>query len=180
MRQKRKDVQRAVAPGAAARFFGGLMMAKKATTEDAMLILKLYDLKRETEMRQARQWWLVTFWPEDADDYMKVQNAMGTQENNWLRQVISYWGIAANMVLQGAANESLFFDFAFCGEMYFMFAKVRPFLKELREKAHNPALFMRVEKAIMGSKTGQEQFAVIEKRVTAMRAQKLAPDPKNH
>ena len=86
--------------------------------------------------------------------------------------MIGYWGIAANLLLKGAANDSLFFDFAFCGEMYFMFAKVRPFLKELREKSQNPARFLKVEKAILGSKVGSEQFAMIEKRVAAMRAQK--------
>ena len=49
-------------------------------------------LKREPEMRKARQWWLTTFWPKDADEYMKVATTMGTDQNNWLRQVISYGG----------------------------------------------------------------------------------------
>lgn len=46
-------------------------MAKKPTMDDARLILQLYELKREPEMRKARQWWLVTFWPNSADDYIK-------------------------------------------------------------------------------------------------------------
>src|SRR5271170_8220431 len=76
-------------------------MAKKPTVEDARLILELYNLKREPEMRKARQWWLTTFWPKDADEYVKVVMSMGTEENNWLRQVISYWGIAGSFVLNG-------------------------------------------------------------------------------
>jgi hypothetical protein len=147
-------------------------MAGTATADDARLILELYDLRRESEMRQARQWWLTTFWPENVDDYMRVHSAMGSQENNWLRQVIGYWGIAANFVLQGAAKEELFFDFAFCGEMYFVFAKVKPFLAELREKT-TPSMFSKIEQAIASSKAGTEQFAVIEKRVAAMRVQKF-------
>jgi hypothetical protein len=66
----------------------------------------------------------------------------------------------------------LFFDMSFCGEMYFIFAKVQPFLKELREKTQNPMMFSNIEKAIMGSKAAKAQFAVIEKRVGALRAQK--------
>ncbi len=144
-------------------------MAKKPAADDARLILELYDLRREAEMRKARQWWLTTFWPKSAEDYMKVQTAMGTAENNWLRQVISYWGIAASFVLNGVVSDKLFFESAFCGEMYFIFAKMRPFLKELREKTQNPRLMANIEKAILGSKLAKEQFALIEQRVTAMR-----------
>ena len=144
-------------------------MAKKPTADDARLILELYDLKREPEMRKARQWWLTTFWPKDADEYMKVAMTMGTEENNWLRQVISYWGIAAWFVENGVLNEKLFFTTAFCGELFFIFAKVRPFLKELREKTKNPEMLLAVEKLIMGSKLGRERFGKVEPRVQAMR-----------
>ena len=50
----------------------------KPTAADAQLILKLYDLRREAEMRKARNWWMVTFWPKSADDFMKVATALGT------------------------------------------------------------------------------------------------------
>jgi hypothetical protein len=144
-------------------------MAKKPTVDDARLILELYDLKRETEMRKARQWWLTTFWPKDADEYIKVASAAGTQENNWLRQVISYWGIAASFVENGLLNEKLFFTTAFCGELFFIFAKVRPFLGEIREKTRNPELMPGLEKLITGSKLGRERFAKIEPRIQALR-----------
>ena len=62
-------------------------MAKKPTTADAHLILELYDLRREAEMGKARSWWGGQFFPESADDFLKVAWAMNTQENNWLRQV---------------------------------------------------------------------------------------------
>jgi len=66
-------------------------MAKKATAHDAQLILKLYELRREAEMRKARHWFTAEFWPETADDFLKVANAFPSQENSWLRQVSSYW-----------------------------------------------------------------------------------------
>jgi hypothetical protein len=147
-------------------------MPGKPTIEDARLILELYDLRREPELRKARQWWLITFWPKSADDFMKVAMAMGSEENNWLRQVGSYWGIAISFVLNGVVSEKLFFQLSFCGEMYFIFAKVRPFLKELREKMNNPELFLMMEKAILGSKVARAQFEKVEARVTAMRQQK--------
>jgi hypothetical protein len=144
-------------------------MAKKPTADDARLILELYDLRREPEMRKARQWWLTTFWPKDADDYIKVAMTMGTEENNWMRQVTSYWGMAASFVEHGVLNEKLFFVTSFCGELFFIFAKVRPFLKEMREKTKNPELMLSVEKLIMGSKLGRERFLKVEPRVQALR-----------
>ena len=73
-------------------------MAKKATPHDAQVIMKLYDLRREPELRKARNWWLTQFWPDTADDFMKIAGTLGSQENNWLRQVGGYWGMAAALV----------------------------------------------------------------------------------
>jgi hypothetical protein len=144
-------------------------MPKKATAMDAQLILHLYDLRREAEMRKARSWWLGEFWPQSADDFLKVAWAMGTQENNWLRQVGGYWSMAASFVLQGALNEELFIQPAVSGEMYFLFAKVQPFLKELREKMGDPQMFGNIEKVITGSKFGRERLKFTLKRVEMMR-----------
>jgi len=147
-------------------------MAKKPTVDEARLLLELYDLRREPEMRKARQWWLASFWPNSADDFMRVASDLGSQENNWLRQVGSYWGIATSFVVYGVVSERLFFEPAFCGELYFMFAKVRPFLKELREQAKNPDLFLLSERAILGSKLGRAQFAKVEPRVAMLAQQR--------
>jgi len=144
-------------------------MSKKATAADAQLIMKLYDLRREAEMRKARSWWVGDFWPQSADDFMKVSGAMGSQENNWLRQVGGYWSMAASFVLQGALNEDLFLQPAVSGEMYFVFAKVHPFLKELREKIGDPHMFGNIEKVITGSKFGRERLKFTLKRLEIMR-----------
>jgi hypothetical protein len=144
-------------------------MAKKPTTADAELILKLYDLRREAEMRKARHWWVGEFFPESADDFLKVAWGMGTPENNWLRQVGGYWSMAASFVLQGALNEELFIQPAVSGEMYFLLAKVHPFLKELREKLGDPHFFGNIEKLVMHSKFGRERLKFTLKRVETMR-----------
>jgi hypothetical protein len=144
-------------------------MPKKPTAQDAELILKLYDLRRETEIRKARNWWLVTFWPESVDDFMKIGGAMGTQENNWLRQVAGYWNMAASLALAGTVNQELFLDPSFSGEMFFIFAKVKPFLGDLRAQMKNPRMFQNVEKLINGSKQGREFLKFVEGQVAARR-----------
>lgn len=144
-------------------------MAKKPNATDAQLILQLYDLRREPEMRKARNWWMTEFWPKNADDFIKVAYAMGTQENNWLRQVGGYWNMAATMVLQGAVHEGLFLRPAVSGEMFFIYAKIHPFIKELREKLGDPEGFGDIEKVIMKTKWGRDRLKFIERRVAAWR-----------
>lgn len=144
-------------------------MSKKPTTADAHLILELYDLRREAEMRKARNWWAAEFFPQSADEFMKIAFSMGTQENNWLRQVGGYWSMAASFVLLGVLNEDLFLQPAFSGEMFLIFAKVHPFLKELREKVGDPQMFLNIEKVITHTKWGRDRLQFTIKRVEMMR-----------
>jgi hypothetical protein len=144
-------------------------MAKKPTVADAQLILQLYDLRREAEMRKARNWWAAEFFPQNADDILEVSWAMGTRENNWFRQVAGYWGMAASFVLQGVLNEDLFLQPAFSGEMFLIFAKVQPFLKELREKLGDQQVFRNVELVATRTKFGRDRLQFLAKRVEIMR-----------
>jgi hypothetical protein len=144
-------------------------MPKEPTTTDAELILKLYDLRREAEMRKARDWWVVKFWPQTADDFIKVANALGTQENNWLRQVGGYWDMAAALVLHGTVHPELFLEGGVSGEMFFLYAKMQPILKDVREKMQSPGLFSNVEKVIMQSEAGRERLKTVSARVAARR-----------
>jgi len=140
-------------------------MGRKATAQDAKLILQLYHLRQEREMRKARQWWLADFWPRTASDYLNVESARRTKENNWLRQVVSYWGMAASFVLHGTLSESTFLEPAFSGEMFVIYAKVQPFLGELRSRTLNPDLMRNIEKVIQGSKRGRERLKEVFRRV---------------
>jgi hypothetical protein len=143
-------------------------MPNTPTTADAELILKLYDLRREAEIRKARNWWL-GFWPNSADDILKVATAFGSQENAWLRQVGGYWEMATSFVLHGTLSRELFLEGSFSGEMFFIFAKIEPFLAELREKMQNPKLFGNVEKVIMTSQGGPERLKQTQQSQAAMR-----------
>ncbi len=142
-------------------------MSDKPTTSDAELILKLYDLRREPELRKARNWWLTQFWPESADDIVKIGSALGSQENNWLRQAGGYWEMAASLAVRGLINNEMFLDPTFSGEMYFFFGKVHPFLKEFREKLQNPRVFGNVEKLINSSPDAQSFLKTTEERIAA-------------
>lgn len=138
----------------------------KATAADAELILKLYDMRREPVMREARKF-IAMFFPQSADDILKIVNAMGTAENAYLRQVMGYWEMAASLVLRGALHEGLFLDNA--GELFFVYSKFAPFITELREKMEQPLLLAKSEELIKHTSEG-------EQRLTAMiaRQKKLA------
>jgi hypothetical protein len=138
------------------------------THADAELILKLYEARREPEMRKARQWWTATFWPESSDEIIKVIRSMGSQENNWLRMVLGYWSMAASFVALGVLNEDLFFEPSCSGEMFVIYVKVEPYLKEVREKLQNPMLLANLEKLIKSEK-GQERYKIMSRNVENMR-----------
>ncbi len=141
-------------------------MPKKPTAADAQLVLQLYDLRREAEMRKARAWW-AGFSAQSADEVMSVLNNFGSQENAWLRQVTGYWEMAASLVLRGALNEDLFFDSN--GEMWFTYAKVSHLLPELRKKLNMPHLMARMEKLAKKSKAGRDRLADLHARFEARR-----------
>jgi hypothetical protein len=138
-------------------WIGDLEWGDKATVTDADLILKLYDLRREAEMRKARNWFL-GFWPESVDDIIKVASALGSQENAWMRQVGGYWELASALVLHGTLNRDLFLEGSFSGEMFIFFGKIEPFLREVREKMQNPNIFANVEKLIFSYAEGPERL----------------------
>ena len=130
-------------------------MAKKPTSADAQLILQLYDLRREAELRKARAWWASSFWPQSADDILKAVSTPG-QENAWLRQVGGYWDMVASLVLRGVLNEDLVFDT--CGELWFTFAKICPYMQEYRKKSNSPDGFIHTEKLATRTKQGRERL----------------------
>jgi len=143
-------------------------MPKKPTAVDAQIIMQLYDLRREPEMRKARSWFGGSFWPASAEEVMQVLTAFDKPENAWFRQVHGYWEMAASFVLRGVLNEELFFDNG--GELWFVLAKVYPYLKEFRVKAQVPRYFQQAERLATRTKQGRERLHAMVKRQEAMRA----------
>jgi hypothetical protein len=143
--------------------------ARPATTADATVMLQLYQLRGETEMRKARHFISANFWPETAEDTLRIARAYPSEENTWLRQVTSYWEMAASLVLHGALHEALFFDSS--GEMWCVFAKFKPCLAEIRLKL--PYFLLNVERVITNTPEGRARLQRLEARL-ARRQQKLA------
>ena len=122
--------------------------------ESADLILKLYDLRRETKMREARDW-MFSFNPTSVDEYW--QTMMDPAVGGYLRMVTSYWDMAASLVNHGAIDAEMFNDTV--GEHIMVFAKIEPILAGLREKFESPEAFKHLEKVIMDSPNGKEKVA---------------------
>ena len=149
-------------------------MRNNNAAQDARLILQLDRLREEAEMLKARRWWRDEFSPRTAADYLKIEMAHGTQHNRWLRQVATYWGLAASFVLDGTLSEKAFLRPEFSDEMFAVFAKVHPFLKQLRARTQNPELMANMEKVILSSKMGRERL-----RKSANRTHSTSKSPRN-
>jgi hypothetical protein len=135
---------------------------------DADILLKLYELRRESEMRKARDWATLEFRPSSADDVLAVLRVPGTEHNRWLRQFISYYEMVASLVHRGVLDRDLLEDSV--TEYIGFYAMIKPFLKELREAVGLPAYMHQIERLVEESKRGREMLATIEKRLAARRA----------
>ena len=120
--------------------------------ESADLILKLYDLRREEKMREARNW-IFSFNPTTVDEYWATM--MDPKVGGYLRMVTSYWDMAASLVNHGAIDAEMFNDTV--GEHIMVFAKIQPLLAELRERFENPKACQHLEKLILDQPDGQER-----------------------
>lgn len=141
----------------------------KATAADAELILKLYDLRREEKMREARDYIGLEFWPQSVEDIMAVATAAGTDQNRYFRQVLGYWDMAASLVSHGALNGDLYQ--ACAGEMFFIYAKFRPHLQKVRKELGQPTFLQNVEEV---AERWPERVKAISDRVAKMAAMRKA------
>ena len=110
--------------------------------EDADLILKLYDLRRETVMREARNW-LFTFNPTSVED---VMTTMMGEHSGHFRMVVSYWDMACGMVTNGAIDEEFFNQTN--GEHVFVYMKIEPVLEAIRQMFDNPKFCQNLETVV--------------------------------
>lgn len=148
--------------------------SKKPTATDAKICIKLYELRREPELRKARNFVNFQFQPQNIDDMMKLAQSIGTQENAWMRQVFSFWEYAASLVNQGIVHRDLFFTWN--GEMAFVYAKFKPYLEEGRKRMNNPNFMAGVEKAINSSPELRKHVEMIRQRFFSQATKGAAAD----
>ena len=139
--------------------------------EDADLILKLYDLRRETVMREARNWWF-TFNPTSVQD---VMTTMMGEHSGYMRMVLSYWDMACALVLSGAIEEELFNTVN--GEHMIVYMKIQPVLQDLRNMFDNQDFAKSLETVVTRMPNVEARMASMRERfkqVQAMREQQAA------
>ena len=135
--------------------------------EEAGLILKLYELRREEVMRKARNWMAMEFNPESLED---IEKAIFGEHSAYYRMVVSYWEMACSFVTNGAIDAQMFNDAN--GEHVFYFAKIQPFLAELREKNGTPTTLQHMEKVVMGMPDAEKRLEITRGNINRMMARR--------
>jgi hypothetical protein len=128
--------------------------------EDANLILRLYEIRREEAMRKARSWFITEFNPESAQDILSV---LVGQHSADFRMVASYWDMAAAFVNFGAIDEEMFNDIN--SEQVAVYAKLQPFLAEIRAMPGVPPYlyFKHLEPLVLRMPDVQERMAAMRR-----------------
>jgi hypothetical protein len=146
------------------------MESSLATPADAEIILKLYDLRREEVMRKARAWVIGEFWPSTAEEYFSVAMNPADAHNPYVRQVISFWEMAAALVLHGTVSAELFID---CNqEGLFLLAKFESILDAVRER--NPMFLARTSDLVKRFPAAAARYEVVKKNIEGMKARMAA------
>lgn len=142
---------------------------KRASSRNAIqqaeLILKLYELRRENVMREARSYVGGEFLPASADELVRIVSA-GGKHTSYVLQVYGYWDMVAAFVHQGALDATLVYNT--CQEMYFQYAKIQPYLGEFRKQMGLPEWMISIERLIEGSKKGRARLASMQKSLAAI------------
>jgi hypothetical protein len=130
--------------------------------ESAQLNLQLFDLRREPVLREARTWFLMEFNPESFADFVATVSG---EHNAAFRMVLGYWDMAASLVTTGAIDGDAFR--AAHSEIFSTFAKVQPYLAELRIKAGEPEFCKHLETVVMAA---PDASAILTRRRDGIRA----------
>ena len=132
--------------------------------EEAGLILKLYELRRDETMRKARDWYAMHFHPETIADFTE---AMTGQHSGYLRMVVSYWDMAAGFVNAGAISMDMFNNAN--GEHLMVYSKIEPMLPEI-QAAIGPQFAAQLKKMVDAMPDGKQRVAAIRERMKQIRA----------
>ena len=132
----------------------------------AAVLLKLYELRTEPTLRQARAWFAFEFHPTTARDVLATWLGPG-HESAPYRMVTSYWDMAASLVTQGAIPAEMFNEAN--TEHIAVFAKLRPYLAEVRSATGYPDYLENVERVIGMLPRPEERVALFERYMARQR-----------
>ena len=135
---------------------------------DAELAFRAYEMRRETVMRESRNAINRDFWPKTYDDVLAVTKFDHPLNAPW-RQTTTYWEMVYGTVKHGIVNADYFMESA--GEGMFLFARVAPYLEELRRDV-SPVAFQNAEWVAKNTAAGQRMFTMFTARVQKLLAAK--------
>jgi hypothetical protein len=118
-----------------------------ATYDDANLILKLYDMRREPKLREARAWFVANFKVKTFDDFQKLCPP-GSEPNASFRMVTTYWEMAASFITAGVLHRELFYQTG--RELLLVWERIRDLMPEIRAQYKNPNELKNLETAAQG------------------------------
>jgi len=127
----------------------------EVTHDQANLLLRLYEMRREPRMREARDWYFSKFHPTSLEDMNRYP--MTSPESASMRMVISYWGMAASMVNRGLIDEDFFFENT--GEQWMVWERIKAFVPAMRERSKNPHQYESLEKHVNSLEAWREKRA---------------------
>lgn len=133
---------------------------------DAELVLKIYDLRREVVMRQSRDLINKEFWPRNADEALAVLQPQHPLNTAW-RQTTTYWEMVYGMAFHGVVHPEFLLDSN--GEGLLLFARVEPYLQQLRA-ATSPRTLQKAEWVATQTETGKTLMGIFRARVQKMLA----------
>src|SRR5580704_6216874 len=128
----------------------------QVTHEQVNLMLRFYDIRREPRLREARDWYVRNFKPTSLEDVMNVAPP-NSQENAFMRMVLSYWDMVANVVNRGLIDEEFFYEST--GEQWMVWERLKPIVKGWREMFKNPHAFARLEEHVKRFEAWREKNA---------------------
>jgi hypothetical protein len=103
--------------------------------DDVKLIMKLYDMRREARMREARKWFGSYFKAKTLEEF----NALcppGSEPNASYRMLTTYWEMVGSFITNGVLHQELFFEGN--REFLFVWERVRDVVPEIRKAFNNP------------------------------------------
>lgn len=140
----------------------------------AELILKLYELRRETVMREARSYIGGEFLPASAEEMVEIISK-GGKHGGFVLQVYGYWDMVSAFVHHGALSPELVYDT--CQELYFQYAKIQPYLADFRKLMNLPEWMISIERLVEGSEAGRKRLVMMRENLTAIKERKVEQKP---
>src|SRR5687767_1922073 len=117
-------------------------MTSRPTSDDANLILRLYEMRREDRMRRARAWFTGNFKVKTWEELQKLAPG-GSDENAFYRMVVTYWDMVASFVTSGVLHKELFFQSG--RELLLVWERLRDVLLQIRDVYKDPLLYQHLE-----------------------------------